>query len=277
MWCARTRARAWTHSCHGLYPPPPRHRRPLCIGVAYTNVPVAKQWFPCIGLDSNCPVSINFGEAPFVFDVHAFGAGSWATLAAAHSCSVHVAAAKLLAVPFQRRTLLRPVGGLFLIALWPPLAPPLRVGVETVFAAQPLCVCWWFMSAFVQFGGGGSHPCRVRADCVYCASRGTPRVGVVILRNLKVVPRPRQPLVRGAVPLPLRPPNSKRTQVLPLLLPPPRPPFLLPPLPLLPLLAQLPLRPRPLLLLPMLLTTRLLLTPLLLWPLPPMLPLLPPP
>jgi hypothetical protein len=51
-----------------------------CAGVAFSGVNPYQRWHPVIGLDSNGPVSINFGNKPFKFDVARYAAAAWQRL-----------------------------------------------------------------------------------------------------------------------------------------------------------------------------------------------------
>ena len=39
------------------------------------------QWYPVVGLDSNSPVRVNFGGAPFVFDIAQYCRNAWDAVA----------------------------------------------------------------------------------------------------------------------------------------------------------------------------------------------------
>ncbi|CAN0158030.1 unnamed protein product, partial [Scytosiphon promiscuus] len=55
------------------------------LGTVFENVSVERPLYPCIGLDSHCCVTANFGSKAFAFDVPAFEAFF---AGAAHGCSV---------------------------------------------------------------------------------------------------------------------------------------------------------------------------------------------
>jgi len=42
------------------------------LGYAWTNVDLSKTLYPTVGVDTNCPIQMNFGGYPFAFDLQPF-------------------------------------------------------------------------------------------------------------------------------------------------------------------------------------------------------------
>ena len=87
--CGLVHCAARTRGVPGLAPGTPAPLTPhifytlngAFLGVAFEDVDTSLSWYPCVGLDSPCVVHFNVGSAPFVFDLPAFNAALWRTIA----------------------------------------------------------------------------------------------------------------------------------------------------------------------------------------------------
>lgn len=72
------------------------------LGVAFEDVMAHAPLYPTVGIDSLHPVSLNFGEAPFDFDLDAYQglrASAVESKAEATAPTTHVAPVHVVAVP----------------------------------------------------------------------------------------------------------------------------------------------------------------------------------